>query len=142
MAARAIIALNDGQTTPVAHNFSPMSGDGNVPGVSMIGYEDRSGGIPAGFPTISFATRRPTKTNRNYRLGVVITVPVLETVSNSTVTGIAPAPTTSYKCQFRSEWILPERSSKAVRQDLRAYVKSLMVHATLITAVEDLESPW
>lgn len=142
MAARANIVINDGLTTPVAHTFNPNSGDGNVPNVSIISYEDRIAGIQVGFPTLSIATRKPTKTNRNYKVSVKFTVPVLETVSNSTVSGIAPAPTVAYTALCVCEFIAPERSSLPVRKDLLAYVRNGLANATITAAVQDLESPW
>lgn len=142
MAQRANISLSDGQATPVAHTFNPNSGDGNVPGVSVISYEDRSGGIAVGFPTVTISTRKPSKQNRNYKLSVSVVAPVLEVVSNSTVSGIAPAPQVAYSCIFRGEFVLPERSVIGSRKDLLAYVKNLMANAVVTSAVQDLESPW
>lgn len=142
MAARSNIVINDGQTTPVSHTFSPCSGDGNVAGVSMIRYEDRSGGISVGFPTVVFATRKPAGKLRNHKLAITVSRPVLENVSNSTVSGIAPAPTVAYDVVFRGEFILPERSTMDARKDLLAYVKNLLANAATTSAVQDLESPW
>lgn len=142
MAARNNIVINDGQATPVAHTFNPNSGDGNVPGTSVIEYEDRVSGIQVGFPKISFSTRKPTKTNRNYKVAIKVMVPVLETVSNSTVSGIAPAPTVAYVATFIGDFILPERCTLPVRKDLLAYVKNLLTNAATTSAIQDLESPW
>lgn len=142
MAARANIVINDGVATPVAHTFNPNSGDGNVPGVSIISYEDRLSGIQVGFPTISVQTRKPTKSNKNYKVSVKISVPVLETVSNSTVSGIAPAPTVAYTCTFIGDFISPERSTLPVRKDVLAYAKNLLANAVVTSAIQDLESPW
>jgi hypothetical protein len=142
MAARANLVLNDGQATPVAHTFNPNSGDGNIPGVSVISYEDRSGGIAVGFPMVSIATRKATKQQRNTKLTVTVVRPVLENTSNSTVSGIAPAPTVAYDVVFKGEFIIPERSTIDVRKDALAYVKSLLADAVITSAVQDLESPW
>jgi hypothetical protein len=142
MASRANISLNDGQATPVAHTFSPNSGDGNVPGVSVISYEDRSSGISVGFPTVSIATRKPSKTLRNTKLTLTVKVPTLEVVSNSTVSGIAPAPTVAYDVVAKVDFVLPERSALAARKDLLAYVRNLLANAVVTSAVQDLEAPW
>jgi len=142
MAARANIVINDGVAVPVAHTFNPNSGDGNVPGSSVIGYEDRVGGIQVGFPIITITTRKPTKQNKNHKVTFGVKVPKLETVSNSTVSGIAPAPTIAYDCVFTGSFTLPERSEIAVRKDLLAYVKNLFANAVTTAAVETLESPW
>jgi hypothetical protein len=142
LAARANIVINDGQATPVSHTFNPTSGDGNVPGVSVISYEDRSGGIKVGFPLIQVSTRMPTRTNKNHKVTFTVKRPVLETVSNSTVSGIAPAPTVSYDVVAKIDFVLPERSTIDARKDLLAYVKNLLANATITSAVQDLESPW
>jgi hypothetical protein len=142
MSARANIVINDGQATPVSHTFNPNSGDGNVAGVSIIEYEDRSGGISVGFPRISVQTRRSSKSSRNQKVTFKVATPVLETVSNSTVSGIAPAPTVAYANLFVGEFILPERSSLDSRKDLLAFVKNLFANAVVTSAITDLESPW
>jgi hypothetical protein len=142
MAARANVVINDGQAAPVAHTFSPNSGDGNVPGVSTIMFEDRSGGVQVGYPVITFSTRKPTKTMPNNKIVVTVRVPVLENVTNSTTSGIAPAPTVAYDVISKNEFILPSRSSVAVRKDLLAYVKNLYSNAVFTAAIQDLESPW
>lgn len=142
MAARANIVINDGLATPVSHTFNPNSGDGNVAGVSVIEYEDRSGGISVGFPKISITTRVPTKANKNRKVLFAIKVPVLEVVSNSTVSGIAPAPTVAYDVTFQGSFVLPERASLASRKDLLAYAKNLLANTMVTSAIETLESPW
>lgn len=142
MAARANVVLSDGQSTPVSHTFSPNSGDGNVAGVSTIEYEDRSGGIDVGFPRIAISTRKPDRKNKNRKVTFMVKRPVLENVSNSTVSGIAPAPTVAYDVVFRGEFIIPERSTIDVRKDALAYVKNLLANAVTTSAIQDLESPW
>lgn len=142
MAQRANLVLNDGQATPVAHTFGPTSGDGNVAGVSIITYEDRSGGVKVGFPTVEIHTRAPTRQNKNTKVSFTVKRPVLEVVSNSTVSGIAPAPTVAYDCLFKGEFILPERSSLDARKDVLAYVRNLLANAVMTQAIHDLESPW
>lgn len=142
MAARANIVLADGQATPVSHTFGPNSGDGNVPGASVISYEDRSGGIKVGYPVIQITTRPPTRQNRNHKVTLLVKRPVLENVTNSTVSGIAPAPTVSYDVTAKIEFVLPERSTLDVRKDALAYAKNLLANAVVTSAVQDLESPW
>lgn len=142
MAVRSNIVVNDGQATPVSHTFNPNSGDGNVPGSSIIVYEDRIGGIQVGFPVVQITTRKPTKALRNNKISVMIKRPVLETVSNSTVSGIAPAPTVAYDVVFQGSFTLPERSDLASRKDMLAYVRNVLANAVMTSAIQDLESPW
>jgi len=142
MAARGPIVINDGQATPVAHTFSPNSGDGNVPGVSVIEYEDRSGGISVGFPVVTVSTRKANKQNKNHKLVITTKVPVLETLSGSTLAGIVASPTKAFDLIHREEFIIPERATLANRKDLLAYAKNLLANAVVTSAVHDLESPW
>lgn len=142
MPARSVITINDGLATPVAHNFAPQSGDGNVPGVSSILFEDRSAAAIVGYNKIVISTRKPTAKNRNHKVTVTVMKPVLEVLSNSTVSGIMPAPTVAYTVTSRMEFIVPERSDLAARKDLLAYVRNLLANAVITTAIETLESPW
>lgn len=142
MAARANLVINDGLAVPVAHTFNPNSGDGNVPGVSVISYEDRSGGVIVGFPVITVSTRKPSKQLKNHKLVLTIKVPVLDNLTNSTTSGILPAPSVAYDVMAKVEFILPERSTLPSRKDLLAYVKNFLANGLVTSAVHDLESPW
>lgn len=143
MAAVGNLTINDGQATPVAHTFNPRRvGDGNTTNSMMAEYEDRVGGIVVGFPRISIMMRYPDKNLRSTKVSIKVTRPVLETVSNSTVSGIAPAPTLSYNPLFTAEFILPERSQLADRKDILAYARNFLANAVVTSAVHDLEMPW
>jgi len=143
MAAASPVVLNDGQATPVAHTFTPKRiGDGNTNNSMMAEYEDRSGGVVVGFPKISIMMRYPDKNLRTTKVSIKVSRPVLETVSNSTVSGIAPAPTLSYVPMFSGEFVLPERSGINDRKDILAYVRNLLAHAVVTSAIQDLEMPY
>lgn len=136
MAAISSIVLNDGQGTPVAHTFSPASIKGDV-----AQWYDRVTGIAVGYPAMSMSLRNPlAKGARVYKATIRIARPTLEVTSPNTGTGIQPAPTKAYDCMFIGDFLLPERSLKADRADLFAYVKNVMANATLKTLVEDLEN--
>lgn len=138
MTAIAALTLLDGQTTPVSHTFSPV----NIDQAGVARWADRVGGIALGFPVLSFSNKSPvSKGSRNFRQTVKIVVPVMEQTSASTATGIQPAPTKSYDLIFNGEFILPERSTLAQRNDLLAYVKNFLANASVITAaVQNFES--
>lgn len=142
MPARAALAINDGQGTPVSHTFSPVeTADHDL-------FEDRSGGIPIGYPLIVYRCRRPPKqgqvsdANRVYRIETNVSVPIMEVTSPSTGTGIQPAPTVAYICRHNGTWFLPERSTLQDRKNLRAYVANLYNHAEHKKVVEDLDFWW
>lgn len=145
MPARANIAVNDGQGTPVLHTFNPSEDNG----VDL--FEDKSGGIAIGFPSISVRFRRPTAAsngsqsnpnNRVYRVQVNFAWPVLEVTSASTGTGIQPAPTVAYVLRSNQEWIIPERSTLADRKDLRAIVYNSLNNADIKKVLEEIEAFW
>lgn len=138
MTAIAALTINDGAATPVAHTFSPDNIDQN--GVAR--WADRSGGIAIGMPTITESIKRPSaKGSRSYRVVTKVTVPVLEQTSPSTATGIQPAPTKAFDLIFNGEFVLPERSTLAQRNDLLAYVKNFFANTAVIPpAVQQFES--
>lgn len=137
MTAIAAMTINDGQATPVAHTFAPV----NIDQTGVAKWADRSGGIALGFPTITFSMRQPTKASRNYRVTAKVALPVLEQTSASTATGIQPAPTKAYDLLANLEFVLPERSTLAQRNDLIAYVKNFLANAAVIPpAMANFES--
>jgi len=95
-----------------------------APGVAR--WENRSGGIPVGFPTLHMSVRPPSKTSRLYKVVSKLAIPTLEQTSASTSTGIQPAPVKAYDCQAILEVLLPERSTLAERAILLNQLVSLL----------------
>lgn len=136
MTAIAALTLADGQATPANHTFSPVK----VDAAGVAKWVDRSGGIALGYPTITLSMREPTKGSRNYRVTRKIVIPVLEVTSPSTSTGIQPAPTLAFNMIQNTEWVLPERSTLAQRNDLIAYAKNFDANAVLTESVKNFET--
>jgi hypothetical protein len=136
MTAIAAITLADGAATPVNHTFSPV----NIDQAGVAKWADRVGGIALGFPVITFSLRNPTKSSRVYKVTAKVVVPVLEVTSPSTATGIQPAPTLAYNLTGNLEMVLPERSTQAQRDDLRAYMKNFLASAVITAAGQSFES--
>ena len=108
------IVLADAAGTPVNHTFVPIGRDK----AGVFWFEDQSAANAVGFWRISVEQKRPaspvagtTSKDRAYRTVIGLHEPILETVSNSTVSGIAPAPTVAYIPRAFSEYVAPERSS-------------------------------
>lgn len=135
MGAIANIVINDGQAAPVAHTFAPLSIVGN-----LATYEDRSGGISVGYPRILIWVNPPSKTSRLQKVRIKIMRPSLESVTNSTYSGITPAPTKAYDTSFDCTFFLPERGTLADRKDILAYAKNLLGHAVGTAIVETQEA--
>jgi len=144
MPAVAAIVLADAQTTPVNHTFAPLGPDLN----GVWWFEDPTVANTIGNQRISIQLTRPgapsagdDSSKRICRVKIGIHLPILETLSNSTVSGILPAPTVSYVCRAMMEFILPERSLKAFdRQTLRKYSQNLLANALVTSVIEDLQN--
>lgn len=140
--------------TPVNHNFVWSGVDPK--GVSR--WVDRTvSSQPIGAWEITMSQREPVrKFVPNYGAGasggmyaatgvyrdtITLRIPVLEVVSNSTVSGIAPAPTVSHVCQVRMEFLLPERSEKITRQHIAKMAALLLQNAQSLSLLTDLDQP-
>lgn len=140
MAAIANIVLADGQATPVNKTFAPAKTSADY---ALL--EDRSAGIYVGFNKLTMALVRPNGSangTRNLKLSMKIETPKLEVVSNNTVTGIAPAPTVSYRPTAELIFTFPERCTLQDRKDLQALVKNLLANVNATNAVESFELPY
>jgi hypothetical protein len=135
MGAFATITLNNGESTPVAHDFDPNTLTGTV-----STFADRVDGISVGYPNITILTSVPSKTSRLYKVRAKIVLPVLETVTASTYNGITPAPTKAYDLTAVVEFFIPERSTLAQRKDIRAYMSNFLAHAVMTDLVETQET--
>lgn len=141
MASQANITINDGKTTPVAHTFY-TNGAGwsdNLQGV-LASWVDRSPAAAVGYWRLSLSFKEPNRQRKNYIVVAKSEVPVLENVTNSTVSGIAPAPTVSYNPITKTEFSIPERSTTDARKDQLAIHRNFLSHAVVTSAVQDLEA--
>lgn len=141
MSAIANIVINDGQATPVAHTFAPAK---TVSDFALL--EDRASGVYIGYNKLTFALTRPTgpskEATRNLKLSIKIETPKMEVVSNSTISGILPAPTVSYRPVAELVCTIPERSSLQDRKDLQALMKNLLANSFVTDAFEKFELPY
>lgn len=146
MAVGSNIVLADAQGSPVNHTFvwDGESQDG------LSNWEDRSSGLPIGYWTIRLSLVKPKKraqvdgkpsASGNYRVRVVLERPTMEVVSNSTVSGIEPAPTVAYKTVADMTFVLPERSSALARADIAKMAANLLSHTQIANAIKDLDKP-
>lgn len=136
MSAIASMTINDGQATPVAHTFAPVT----ITPEGVAFWADRASGIALGYPKISASLREPTANSRVYKLTLKIVTPVLEVTSPSTASGIQPAPTKAYDLTAVVDMLLPERSSLAERKNIAAYLKNTLANAIFTNMVENFEA--
>jgi hypothetical protein len=121
-------ALTTSATVGVDKTYTPIGYV--VPGVAR--WEDQSGGIAVGFPSFTMSTRPPTKGSRVYKVTAKLSLPTLEAVSGTNVSGFTPASQKAYDCQAIVDFLLPERSTSAERTALLSQLASLLF--TTITA--------
>lgn len=143
--AASNIVLADAQATPVNHTFVPLGPDKD----GIFWFEDQSQAAPVGYWRISYQLKRPpaatagqSSDKRTYRAVIGLHEPVLENVTNNTVSGIAPAPTISYVPRSFTEHVMPERCSLQNRKDLRKMTYNLQNETQFISLVENLVMPF
>lgn len=116
-------ALTSSATVGVNMVLSP---DGlAAPGVQR--WVDRSGGIQAGYPSLTLGMRKPTRESRLTRVSIKLDLPTLAVTAPTTGTGIQPAPQRAYSNAFIGEFFLPERGTLAERDALLSVLHSLFV---------------
>lgn len=125
----ADIVLNDGQTTPVAHTFKVKVND-NMQSL----WEDRVGGVPVGYATITVKTE-DTATVRKVRIWV--TVPTLEAIAGVNSSGFTPAQKKAYEHRSYQEFFLPQRGTAAERENLVAFHTNLLANTGILAVIRD-----
>lgn len=137
----ANIVLADAAGTPVNHTFVPSGIDGK----GVYWWVDRSQANVIGYWKISCELKEPSPAQagqssegRSYRVRIGLHEPVLETLSNSTVSGILPAPTVAYIPRSFTEYIFSERTVLLDRQHLRKMTQNLQANANILDVVENL----
>lgn len=137
----ADIVLADAAGTPVDHTFKPSGIDSK----GVYWWTDRSQANAIGYWKISLEFKEPSPAQagqssegRSYRVRVGLHEPVLETLSNSTVSGIAPAPTVAYIPRSFTEYVMSERMPLLERQHLRKMTQNLQANANVLDVIENL----
>lgn len=126
MPAIATMSINDGQTTPVAHSFAPVTTDG-----SLAKWADRSPTIPSGYRTISHEVLPPNGSRTVNKVTLGFMVPVVATING--VDTVVRYSSAQVVLNIHPDALLQER------KDLLAYVANSLANATVKTSVENIE---
>lgn len=121
MAAFANMVIADALGTPVNHTFIPVAAK-----EGLFEWQDQSAasnplGVPVGFNRILTSGAMSKNTNAGkgaFALDFRYIMPTLETVSNSTQSGILPAATWAYDCAMFIKFVVSARSTLQNRKDL------------------------
>lgn len=115
-------------------NFTPSRIDKNDVAI----FRDTSGTKPIGFPTVSSVVKEPGVNGEVYRVSLRLNLPEIATV---TVPGSSDGTAEVVRNNRANiEFILPNQSEKAVRQNLLAYLKSALANADIEKTILDVES--
>lgn len=141
----ANVVVNDGLATPVAHTFVPLGPDSQ----GVWWYEDQSPTTTVAFKRLSMSLVRPpiakpqdNPNQRFNRITVKFYDPVADNVTNSTVSGVLPAPSLAYVSTGEIVIRVPERSTLQNRKDMRAYLANIFANANLIDMVDNLRNTY
>jgi len=126
MPAIAALSINDGQTTPVAHSFAPVTTDG-----STAKWADRSPSIPAGFRTISYEVAPPSGSRTTNKLQAGLMNPTVATVNS--VDQVVRYSSAQVTLNIHPDSTLQER------KDLLAFIVNFFSNATVKSSVENIE---
>lgn len=136
------IVINDAAGTPVAHTFVPLGTDTKT---GLFWFEDQSAANVLGFWRISVERKAPppasagqSSEGRTYRLRIGLHEPILANITNSTVSGVPPAPTLAYTSRCMMEFVLPEQTALLDRQNMAKMAPLLLQNAQIKTMIETL----
>lgn len=140
--AASNIVIADAAGTPVNHTFIPMGYDKN----GVFWFEDQSQASAIGYWRISADLKRPVQAQagqssdgRVYRARFALHEPVLANITNSTVSGVLPAPQLAYSVRSFQEFVLPERSALLDRQHIAKMTPLLAQNAQIKAIVENFQ---
>jgi hypothetical protein len=136
MSAAADIILADGAGSPVNHTFNPVKVADDV-----VIYNDKVTGVMSGYPKLSLSNRLPDSSNPNYKCTITLSVPTLETAATA-ASGFTPGPTVAYTSSFKVEFVIPGRSTQAERDNIYAFAKNALAHATIAALVKTMDIPY
>jgi len=131
------MTLNDGQTTPVAHTFVPLSHAANEyvwreSGVSSV--------LAAVVVSLVFLKVKGNASLEKIRLKT--TVPALETATGNNSDGYTAAPKLAYSLVSIQDFIMPLRATQQQRKDVVAYARNLAANAQVTDALYDGLRPY
>jgi len=126
MPALASISVNDAESTPVAHVYSPVTTDG-----TLAKFANRDAATPAGFETLSIDVRTPTAPSAAYRVIAKGNDPVEATVDGQTVV--------VHNSSFELTLNFSQKSSAQERKNLVKKIANLLIHTTFVSVAENVE---
>lgn len=126
------LSLGDGQTTPVAHTFSPASNGAD--GVCRWLDREHNNGVSLGFSTVTYSIREPVKAGGVTRVKLTVSVPKLDTTTIvPTLIGVG---------QASVEFIFPGSYTLQDRKNLHAFVENAISASALGDNIVVVQRPY
>jgi hypothetical protein len=126
MPAIAALSINDGQGTPAAHTFNPVTTDG-----TLAKWADRSPSIPAGWIVASHDVSGPSGNRTTNKIQSSFMLPTIASVDG--VDKVVRYSSGQLTLNIHPESTLQER------KDLLAYFANFLGLASVKTSVENVE---
>lgn len=144
MSAFANMVIADALATPVNHTFIPVAAR-----EGLFEWQDQSAasnplGVPVGFNRILASSQISKDTNAGkgkFALDFRFIMPTLETVSNSTQSGILPAATWGYDCAMFIKFVCSARSTLQNRKDLYKMGPLAFQNAQILDWAQTYQNP-
>lgn len=139
MAAVANIVIADGATpTPVNHTFVPVEATG-----TRVTWEEQTvAATLEGRRRITAVLQRAGSGKTESKVKISIYDPILANITNSTVTGVEPAPTVAYVPRMHAEFYVPTRVTASDTNNLTAFVDNLFGLAVIKDVIKTLSLPY
>lgn len=144
MSAFANMVIADALATPVNHTFIPVASK-----EGLFEWQDQSAasnplGVPVGFNRILASAQMSRDVNAGkgkFALDFRYIMPTLETVSNSTQSGILPAATWAYDCAMFIKFVVSARSTLQNRKDLYKMGPLAFQNAQILDWAQTYQNP-
>jgi len=144
MSAFTNMVIADALGTPVNHTFIPVAAK-----EGLFEWQDQTAasnplGVPVGFNRILTSATISKDVNAGkgkFALDFRYIMPTLETVSNSTQSGILPAATWAYDCAMFIKFVVSARSTLQNRKDLYKMGPLAFQNAQILDWAQTYQNP-
>lgn len=136
MGAIANIVVNDGETTPVAHTFQPVSS-----GLNSL-YREALPGVPLlGQGSIKLVSKPVTNQGLDRRK-ITLAIPIMEAVLGTNAAGYTAAPEVAHVVTMNIEVIAHERATAQEIDNVRTMALNILGDSQLVDFLDNRETPY
>lgn len=126
MPAITNIVINDGESTPVAHTFAPVTTNGSIAKLAS-----RTGSIPQNWEQMTVDVKQASSAEGAHQVRIGVGDPVEATVNGTVVQ--------DHLSSFEIKFNLSQKSTLQERKNLLKLAYNALANATIVTVVENIE---